>query len=182
VDFAHPLLMKYLILLRHAKSSWKDLSLSDHDRPLNKRGKHAAPLMGKRLKDKAIRPQKIISSSANRALKTAYLVAQQSNYPTINIEANRNIYHASANEMLEIIAQTSNDIDKLMLVAHNPGITSLCNQLLKNSRHYFTNIPTAGLATVSIAITNWQQITAAVKSSNQLETRLIDYDYPKLKN
>ncbi|MBL4661169.1 MAG: histidine phosphatase family protein [Alcanivoracaceae bacterium] len=170
--------MKYLILLRHAKSSWKDMSLSDHDRPLNKRGKYAATLMGKRLNNKAIHPQKIISSSANRALKTAHLVAQQINYPTINIEFNRNIYLASAKEVLTIIAQTSDDIDKLMLVAHNPGITSLCNQLLKSSHHYFENIPTAGLVTISIAVNNWMQIAAS--SVTQINIKLIDYDYPKL--
>lgn len=178
---AHPLLMKYLILLRHAKSSWKDISLSDHERPLNKRGRLAAPLMGKRLKKKAIHPRKIITSSANRALRTAHLVAQHINYPTRNIEVNSDIYHASSHKMLEIIAQTSNNIDKLMLVAHNPGITSICNQLFKNSHHYFANIPTAGLITVSITISSWEQIVEIYNSSIQIQVKLIDYDYPKLK-
>ena len=156
------------------------MSLPDHDRPLNKRGKQAAPLMGKRLKNKAIHPQKIISSSANRALKTAHLTAQQLNYPSKDIVIDSNLYHASTYEMLKIIAQTSDDIDKLMLVAHNPGITSLCNQLLENNHHYFANIPTAGLVTISIAVNNWRQITKTTISAAQIKINLIDYDYPKL--
>jgi phosphohistidine phosphatase len=72
--------MKTLLIMRHAKSSWKDPDLPDHDRPLNKRGKHDAPSMGKLLKDEDLIPDLIISSTAARAKKTAELVAKACKY------------------------------------------------------------------------------------------------------
>ena len=69
--------MKHLLLLRHAKSCWKDLNLTDHDRPLNKRGNKSAPKMGEKLKNKDIRPELIITSTAIRALSTAEFLAQK---------------------------------------------------------------------------------------------------------
>jgi phosphohistidine phosphatase len=73
--------MKTIILVRHAKSSWKDLSLDDFDRPLNKRGKINAPLMGEKLKERQIMPDLILSSPAKRARKTATTIAKKIGYP-----------------------------------------------------------------------------------------------------
>ena len=72
--------MKTLSIIRHAKSSWKDLGVPDHERPLNKRGRHDAPLMGKLLRDQNITPDLIISSTAIRAETTAKLVAKACKY------------------------------------------------------------------------------------------------------
>ena len=72
--------MKTLLILRHAKSSWKDLELPDQDRPLNKRGRHDAPRMGKLLKQEDLIPDHIVSSTALRAKKTAELVAKSCKY------------------------------------------------------------------------------------------------------
>ena len=72
--------MKTLLILRHAKSSWKEQDLPDHDRPLNKRGKNDAPRMGKLLKDEDLIPDLIMSSTAVRAKKTAELVAKACKY------------------------------------------------------------------------------------------------------
>ena len=69
--------MKHLIILRHAKSNWSDLSLSDHDRPLNQRGKNSAPIMGQRLSKKSIQPQIVLCSTAARAQATAQKVLDQ---------------------------------------------------------------------------------------------------------
>jgi len=168
--------MKHLILLRHAKSSWKDSSLSDHDRPLNKRGKRTAPKMGKRLLNKSIQPQLIISSTAKRALKTASIVANAIDYPTNRIESTRRLFHAWPDDICDMISQSDNSFNKLMIVGHNPGMTMLANQLLKFNK--FDNIPTAGLVTISIDINQWQEILKHISISCQL----IDYDYPKLNN
>jgi len=72
--------MKSLLILRHAKSSWKHPELTDHDRPLNKRGKRDAPRMGKILRSEHLIPEAIISSTAARAHVTAEAVAKASRY------------------------------------------------------------------------------------------------------
>lgn len=168
--------MKHLILLRHAKSSWKDQSLTDHDRPLNTRGKSTAPIMGQRLATKDIKPQLIISSTANRAFKTACIVAKEIKYEVKNIKTNRNLFHAWPEEMIKIVSECDDSWDKIMLVGHNPGMTMFANLLLKSNK--FDNIPTAGLATFSLDIKNWKQIL----KHQLIQCELIDYDYPKLNN
>jgi len=166
--------MKYLLILRHAKSSWKDLNLADHDRPLNKRGKRTAPIMGQRLSIKNHLPEHIISSTAKRALKTAYIVANEINYDENHIETNRNLFHAYPEDMCEVISHCDDSINILMLVAHNPGLTMLANQLLKSIK--FENIPTAGLVTIALDINHWNEIN----NLDSIACHLIDYDYPKL--
>ena len=87
--------MKKLYIIRHAKSSWKDLMLSDFERPLNKRGNSDAPLMGKVLKKRGIFPHAILSSPANRAKTTAEIIAKEISFHQ-PIIYNKNIYEASA--------------------------------------------------------------------------------------
>jgi len=164
--------MKYLILIRHAKSSWKNQILSDHDRPLNKRGKKAALLMGQKLAYKPIKPELIISSTAKRALITAKKIAKEINHPKSKIKADPNLYHASTLQLLGVISKSPNTIHNLMLVGHNPSMTFLANSLLK--KHQFDNIPTAGMVTLSLSIKFWKDIL-----SNDIKIQLIDYDYPK---
>ena len=73
--------MKILTIVRHAKSSWNDNSLSDRKRPLNKRGERDAPIMGKRISDHGIRPSLIVASPATRAWTTAKIIARELTYP-----------------------------------------------------------------------------------------------------
>jgi len=166
--------MKYILLLRHAKSSWKDLSLSDHNRPLNKRGKRTAPIMGQRLSIKEHQPQYVISSTAKRALDTACIVTNEIGFNLDKIETKSRLFHAWPDDICEVIAQCDDSFDKLMVVGHNPGVTMLANELLKSNK--FNNIPTAGLVTISLDINNWQEI---LKHEN-INCQLIDYDFPKL--
>ena len=166
--------MKYILLLRHAKSSWKDVNLSDHDRPLNKRGKLTAPIMGQRLAKKKHQPELVISSTAKRALDTAYIVSNEILFNKDNIEARSDLFHAWPHDICEVLSLCDKSINKLMLVGHNPGVTMFANQLLNSNK--FDNIPTAGLVTISIAINDWQEI---LKPENKT-CQLVDYDYPKL--
>ena len=169
------LIMKYLILLRHAKSSWKNLSLSDHDRPLNKRGKQAAPMMGKRLLMKSFHPQLILTSTAKRALKTAKLMAKEINLPKHKLQTSSKLYHAMPDEMRAVISQCDDSYQTVMLVAHNPGITYFANELL--NERYFYNIPTTGIVTFSIDVSSWQYV---LDLNICMKAELVDYDYPKL--
>ena len=147
--------MKNLCLLRHAKSSWKLRSLDDFDRPLNNRGIRDAPFMGEILLKKNIFPELIISSPALRAITTAKIIAEKLKYPVSNIKKDKNIYEASALDLLSVIKQTNNKLKFLMLVGHNPGITYLIN-LISDKR--LDNLPTAGIVCLKKEADNWEEI------------------------
>jgi len=147
--------MKYLYLLRHAKSSWAYPELSDFERPLNKRGKHDAPLMASVMMKNKIIPDVILSSPATRAAMTAKTVVQ-----ILRIEEDRlifvnELYEASPSILLNIIGRMDNQFHKLLVVGHNPGLTSLANIL---SDHSVDNIPTAGLLGMRINTTQWDRV------------------------
>ena len=163
-------IMKYLYLIRHAKSSWKDNSLADHDRPLNKRGRRDAPMMGKRLRHQAIMPDLMLSSTALRAVKTAHAIAKEIGYPKKEINYQKALYHASPEEMLSQIRQIHNSNQALFLVGHNPGMTDLADELTHSD---IDNIVTCGIYALALDIDSWSQIRADGKASLQF------YDYPK---
>ena len=145
--------MKTLYLVRHAKSSWEFDELSDHDRPLNKRGRKAAPKMGKALKERGIMPDLIYSSPAVRALTTATLFAKEFGYDQNKIEIVEEIYGADKLELLKIVQQAPTEVESLMLVGHNNALTDFANHL---SPKPVANIPTAGVMALSFEIGNWQ--------------------------
>jgi len=118
-----------IALIRHAKSDWGHPELSDFDRPLNHRGEKDAPRMGKELKARGIGFDLVIASPANRALTTARAICNEIGYADERIEQNRELYMASAGDMLDIVHDADSSIQRLALVAHNPGITSLANAL-----------------------------------------------------
>lgn len=161
--------MKTLYLLRHAKSSWDFEDLSDHDRPLNKRGRHDAPLIGRELASHEITPDLIVASSAVRALTTASLVAKELEYDTENITINEAIYEASKEELVTIIRQLPDNANTVLLVGHNPEITELANFL---SPEHITSMPTAAVVGIRFACLTWAEITPE-------NTTLVLYDFPK---
>ena len=109
--------MKILTLVRHAKSSWKYPGLDDFERPLNKRGQRNAPLMGRILKKLDLKPELILSSPANRASMTARIISDQINYPLEKIRYEESIYATSENELLHVIAEIDDHINRAMLSA-----------------------------------------------------------------
>jgi phosphohistidine phosphatase len=159
--------MKNLILLRHAKSSWKDTSLDDFDRPLSNRGKKDAPKMAQRLCERGIQVDLIISSSASRTKETAIIFADILNYKS-EIIFNRRLYEASAGHILSVINQIDNRFENVLLVCHNPGITNLVNYL---SDSFIENIPTTGIVGL-ISDRNWKEV-------NEKSCTCLFYDYPK---
>ena len=161
--------MKTLFIVRHAKSSWKDHSLSDFDRPLNKRGKRDVPAMGARLKAHNILPDLIISSPANRALTAAKGIAEQIGYTLANIVEDHALYHASSRDIIQLIANTENKHESLMIFGHNPGFTYLINDL---SDFYLDNLPTCGICGIEFPIDSWKSLP--VQKGNK-----VLYDYPK---
>src|SRR5262245_25690191 len=107
--------MKMLLILRHAKSSWKDEELPDHDRPLNKRGKREAPRMGRLLADHGLLPELILCSTAKRAKKTAARVIKSSGYAG-PIEFHRELYAAPPAEYVVVLRQFGDPHDRVMVV------------------------------------------------------------------
>ncbi len=145
--------MKTLYVLRHAKSSWNDESLSDFERPLNERGKKAAPFMGEFMKKNDFAPDLIISSPAERAKQTAELVKKAANFEA-EIRFNEKIYEASPLRLLEVVSQTDASAKTLMLVGHNPGFEGLVRVLAgENAR-----MPTAALAVLDLEIDDWAEV------------------------
>ncbi|MCB8920643.1 MAG: histidine phosphatase family protein [Ardenticatenaceae bacterium] len=145
--------MKTLLILRHAKSSWSNATLGDHDRPLNERGKADAPRMGKLLKQEGLTPDLIISSSAERALATAEAVALASDYDA-EIQVTRQLYLADPEDYLEALRERGGSHNRVMVVGHNPGIEELVAQLAQQ----FETMSTATLAQIDLSISNWREL------------------------
>lgn len=161
--------MKRLILCRHAKSSWKDITLEDIDRPLNKRGKNDAPEMGRRLAKSGIKPDAIVSSPAKRARKTARQLARMLGFKKKNVIILDKIYAASVEELLDIIRRFDDAADLVILVGHNPETTILANIL---GGLDIDNVPTCGVVALDFAVDSWQDI-------GKTEGSLVFFDYPK---
>ncbi len=160
---------KVLFLVRHAKSSWKDPSLADRDRPLNRRGQRDAPCMGKRLAARAIRPELIVSSPAVRALTTAVAIAEELGYGRPDVVGEERIYGAGTLGLVEVIRHFDNTVDCVMLVGHNPALTELVNYLAECD---IENVPTCGTAVLSFDVDKWTDV-------GKLRGNLLDFDYPK---
>ena len=145
--------MKTLLVLRHAKSSWSNNQLADHDRPLKARGRRDAPRIGQLVSDNDLVPDLIISSSARRAVDTAALFAQASGYE-FDIETTRDFYHASPETYLEYISLLSDEIDRVMVVGHNPGMEELVEEFADS----WVRMPTAALAEIRLEIEKWNDL------------------------
>lgn len=133
---------KTLYIARHAKSSWDDASLSDFERPLNKRGKKDAPFMAKLLKEKGIKPDLILSSPAKRAKTTAKHYHEELGS---KLKFDERIYEASLMSLIYLAQETFEHVDSLMIVGHNPGLTMLNDRLSDKSIY---NIPTCAVVAI----------------------------------
>lgn len=152
--------MKTLLLLRHAKSSWKDSDLEDHDRPLNKRGKREAPRMGKLLTDEKLLPELILSSSARRARKTAEHVIHASGYRG-ETRITAELYEAGPEKLRQFLAGLPDFLVRVLLVGHNPGL----EELLESLAGAYVPLSTAALAQIEIPISDWAEISGQPQAS-----------------
>jgi phosphohistidine phosphatase len=153
--------MKTLLVLRHGKSSWKDTDIEDHDRPLNKRGKKAAPQMGKLIKKEDLVPDLILSSTALRAKTTAELVAEHSKYKG-EILFDRRLYLAGPANIVDILQEIETEpADRVMIVGHNPGHEELVRTLTGQDER----LPTAALAQIQLPIENWKELEVSMEGA-----------------
>lgn len=162
--------MKQLIVIRHAKSSWKDARLDDHDRTLNKRGERDAPFMATEFKKLKLEPVYLISSTATRALETAKYFATALGYKKRDIVRDNRLYLASPEELLDVVRQLPDEKNTVLLFGHNPGITSFVNDLTAAG---IQNVPTCGMCAISFTVSQWSEVRAGTGE-------LIFFQYPKL--
>lgn len=147
--------MKHLWLARHAKSDWSDESASDFDRELNARGLRDAPAMGRWLNERGVKPQVMVTSPARRALQTAELLAEGMGFSKAFIFHEPRIYEAHTGELQEIIEESDDNLEHLMLVGHNPGMTQLVNALGGGP---LDNLPTCAIAALTYDVTRWDDV------------------------
>jgi len=153
--------MKHLFLLRHAKSDWGDPSLLDSERPLNKRGLEAAPLIGRVLGEQSVRPTLVLCSPAVRTRETATLALAAAKLDA-HVRFDERIYEASASRLLEVVAETEDAHAAVLLIGHNPGLSELLAHFTEDVRA----MPTAALAVISLETENW---TAIDRTRGRLE-------------
>ncbi len=151
--------MKHLTLIRHAKSSWANASLSDFDRPLNARGLSDAPRMGAAL---AAMPlpiiDRILSSPALRARTTAQLIAERLGWPKDAITLEPRIYEATPRALLELVRGLDDGDQHVVLFGHNPGFELLASVLDPAFEGDGEKFPTCGVAHLELAVAAWREV------------------------
>jgi len=145
--------MKLLSILRHAKSSWGDSSLDDHDRPLNKRGLRDAPRMGELIREQGLVPDTILCSTARRARDTALAVAAAAGFPD-EVRFTRRLYGANPATHVEALRALPDVAAHALVIGHNPGLEELLAVLVGASH----TLPTAALAVVELPIESWSEL------------------------
>jgi phosphohistidine phosphatase len=161
--------MKTLLLIRHAKSSWNDSTLVDHERPLNKRGKANALIMAQRLHKLGIKPDALFSSTAKRAASTAQKFADQLDFPQPQIVYNPDLYLASAGMLQNFVGKIENSLNSVLIFGHNPGLTILVAQVWGLP---INNIPTCGIVSLKFGSSTWEEASSQLPSG-------ATFDFPK---
>ncbi len=145
--------MKTLLLMRHAKSSWKHPDLQDQDRPLNKRGEKDAPRMGKYLREKELVPQQILASPAKRVTQTVDGLLEKMNFKG-KVEYIDSLYLAEPTAYLSTLQNVPDKFERVMVVGHNPGLEGLL-QILSGQ---VESLSTASIAHLILPIEHWADI------------------------
>jgi phosphohistidine phosphatase len=162
--------MKKILLVRHAKSSWNDFSISDHDRPLNDRGHHDAPLMAKKIIESEFKTEAIYTSSAKRAKDTAKYFSTILEVDNNDFHVLPRLYHPTPDTILDVINEADDKYESIALFCHNPGVTHFASDILNQ---YIDNVATCGVIIMSSDASNWSEV-----NSNNLH--FINYFYPKM--
>lgn len=160
--------MKNLILIRHAKSSWKETGLSDFARPLNKRGEQDAPRMAKRLLQRGLVADTILASPALRAITTATIFAQETGFALDKISTQASIYESSVNNLFYLVQQLNEPSQCAYLVGHNPGMGGLAQVFAPS----IVQFPTCALAHFTFDVQHWSDVKAE-------HAKLAYFDFPK---
>ena len=159
--------MKKIYVLRHSKSSWKDLFLSDFQRPLNSRGKTDGPKMSSYLHSRIDKIDFLHCSSSVRTYETSKFFVERIKF--VNIKYDDSLYHSSSLEIINSIMNYDEQYNSAMIIAHNPGITNFINEI---SNVMLDNLPTTGLVEINFNCGMWADISVD-------NSTIIDVKFPK---
>jgi phosphohistidine phosphatase len=150
-------MMKQLYVVRHAKSSWSNAQQTDFERPLNERGKNDAEIIGKKLHEYSILPDYILCSNAKRTRQTLKRLLKYLPVSDKQIEYKNELYLADAQQLNFEVSKLPDEFNKVMVIAHNPGVTNFTNYLLGED---IVSFPTLGIASLEITVDSWQELTS----------------------
>lgn len=163
--------MRQLVLMRHAKSSWANQDLSDHQRPLNERGRRAAPLMSRWLSQNSLLPDQTLCSTAVRTRETAELI-RSSKQSESRVSFHESLYLATASQILDAIATHGDPaVTTLLVIGHNPGLESLASILSGQA----LSMPTAAIAHFELPTSNDWRVPY-----DSGTIRLINFVFPRM--
>jgi phosphohistidine phosphatase len=162
--------MRRLTLLRHAKTEPAHPGQEDWDRVLEAKGQKDAPEMGRRLRERKLKPDKIISSPAVRALTTASIIVRELGVSASSFVQDERVYLASPKALLQVVHELGGDVKHLMVVGHNPGLTEFADRL--SAERDIDNMPTCAIYTIEFDITAWKDLAWNSGVNGEL-------DYPK---
>ncbi|MEA3001422.1 MAG: phosphohistidine phosphatase [Sphingomonadales bacterium] len=152
--------MKILTLLRHAKSGWDDPVRRDFDRPLNPRGRRAAQIVGREMRSLGLGFDRILASPARRVVETIEEVA--SAFGPLQPDYDERIYLAPAAALAELVRETPDDVERLLIVGHNPGLEELALLLAGCDGPLRTEVqvkyPTGTLAEIDLPVAHWSEV------------------------
>ena len=162
--------MRRLTLLRHAKTEPAHSGQEDWDRVLEARGQKDAPEMGRRLRERKLKPDKVISSPAVRAITTASIVARELGLTASSVLQDERVYLAAPKALMQVVHELGGDTQHLMIVGHNPGLTEFADRL--SADRDVDNMPTCAVYTLLFDIDDWSELDwgSGVDA---------EFDYPK---
>lgn len=159
-----------LIVIRHAKTEEQKEHQTDFERNLTERGKNNAQQMAKRLADKGYQPDLILTSSANRTEQTTEIVKKAGRFSSAKKQSTQELYHATPDKIESAIMSVDDEVQTLMVVGHNPGISEFVFDC--DSKSISSSMPTSAVAVFTFKADNWQAFPTAKKT-------LALFDYPK---
>jgi len=152
--------MKTLLIMRHGKSSWKDPALPDRERPLAKKGIKASRRMGLFIQEKELIPQRILCSSARRSVQTAQLFCETCGCPD-TVEVLDELYMAEAETYIRALQNLPDELERVMIIGHNPGLEFLL-QMLSGE---LVSLPTSVIAHLTLPIQHWSELNDHTEGS-----------------
>jgi phosphohistidine phosphatase len=162
--------MLRLTLVRHAKTETAHAGQEDWDRALEPRGQRDAPEMGRRLKGRGLKPDKVLTSPAVRALATTTIMIRELGVAASKVTQDERLYLASPKELLKVVRELGGTAEHLMIVGHNPGLTEFADAV--SSERSIDNLPTCAVYTLEFDIEDW----STLELSSGINA---DFDSPK---
>lgn len=162
---------RILLIIRHGKSDWDHEGLDDIDRPLAERGIRNAGEMARRLQERGVVPQLILSSPANRALNTALIMLRNWEMDPENLQIHDPLYLAYVSEIEKVVSGVAPEVRALAVFGHNPSFTEYAKQFLNEP---LDNLPTAGVVELRLESEDWSGI-------GRRDVIAAHVDYPKRK-